>query len=298
YGRYRPWWSPLSKKQKGWQTAWWRYAQQCILSDVHKRLKKTSWTYLGERLNRRRRYVNSYKLKLQRLQQEQVIDDDIVRELEQMEKESDIDDILTYRSAAERELQELLVKSSSCSGTNDTNIGIGKSLDNEQLSSKPRGWLNWLSRGMLGAGGTDDSSHFSGAVSDEVIKDIYEATKFHPAPSPNVDAAGNDEIYLSSIKFNIHRFFATLRSMKFGQSIAELIFEGIFVECKIWEESAVIMGSVNSAEMLNPLNQQVILRVREPIIEEKLIGKKQPSLNIRVDVSRVDSEVGLSVKVF
>lgn len=35
---------------------------------------------------------------------------------------------------------------------------------------KSRGWLNWLSLGMLGAGGTDGCSQFSGVVSDEVIK--------------------------------------------------------------------------------------------------------------------------------
>jgi hypothetical protein len=35
----------------------------------------------------------------------QSIDEDILRELEQMEKESDLDDILSYRSAAEHELQ-------------------------------------------------------------------------------------------------------------------------------------------------------------------------------------------------
>uniref|UniRef100_M1C3E1 Vacuolar protein sorting-associated protein n=1 Tax=Solanum tuberosum TaxID=4113 RepID=M1C3E1_SOLTU len=43
-------------------------------------------------------------------------------------------------------------------------------MEDEHMSSKPRGWLNWLSRGMLGAGGTDDSSQFSGVISDDVVK--------------------------------------------------------------------------------------------------------------------------------
>lgn len=50
------------------------------------------------------------------------------------------------------------------------NGGGEKSLNDERLSNRSRGWLNWLSRGMLGAGGTDDSSQFSGVVSDEVVK--------------------------------------------------------------------------------------------------------------------------------
>jgi hypothetical protein len=47
---------------------------------------------------------------------------------------------------------------------------IEKSQNDERSSSGSRGWLNWISRGMLGAGGTDDSTQFSGVVSDEVVK--------------------------------------------------------------------------------------------------------------------------------
>ncbi|XAR69468.1 hypothetical protein NMG60_11001057, partial [Bertholletia excelsa] len=71
YGRYRPWNYPLSRKHNGWQKVWWHYAQQSVLSDVRKKLKKTSWKYLGERLNCRHKYVNLYKTKLKCLQQEQ-----------------------------------------------------------------------------------------------------------------------------------------------------------------------------------------------------------------------------------
>lgn len=35
----------------------------------------------------------------------QLVDDDVLQDLEQMEKESDLDDILNYRSAAESEMQ-------------------------------------------------------------------------------------------------------------------------------------------------------------------------------------------------
>lgn len=46
-----------------------------------------------------------------------------------------------------------------------------KEQSDDPTLNKSRGWLNWLSRGMLGAGGTEeDSSQFSGVVSDEVVK--------------------------------------------------------------------------------------------------------------------------------
>lgn len=53
---------------------------------------------------------------------------------------------------------------------NSANVSIENSQNDERSSGRSRGWLNWLSRGMLGAGGTDDSSQFSGVVSDEVVK--------------------------------------------------------------------------------------------------------------------------------
>lgn len=56
---------------------------------------------------------------------------------------------------------------------NETNISVKKLRNDEHSSGSSRGWLNWLSRGMLGAGGTDDSSQFSGVVSDEVVKVEY-----------------------------------------------------------------------------------------------------------------------------
>lgn len=60
------------------------------------------------------------------------------------------------------------------SNSSNSNVGMNggaeKSRNDERLSSRSGGWLNWLSRGMLGAGGTDDSSQFSGVVSDEVVK--------------------------------------------------------------------------------------------------------------------------------
>lgn len=60
-------------------------------------------------------------------------------------------------------------------GVDGANISVEKSQNDEQTSGRSRGWLNWLSRGMLGAGGTDDSSQFSGVVSDDVVKvDVHD----------------------------------------------------------------------------------------------------------------------------
>ncbi|KAJ0089376.1 hypothetical protein Patl1_33066 [Pistacia atlantica] len=296
YGRYRPRCSPLSRKPDGWQKLWWQYAQQSILSDVRKKLKKTSWRYLGQRLNYRRKYVNLYKTKLDCLQQEQPIEESVIMELEQMEKDCDIDDILSYRSAAECELQEALMNSSNSSmGMDGGTSSIEKSRNDEHSSSRSRGWLNWLSRGMLGAGGTDDYSQFSGVVSDEVVKDIYEATKFHPLVLPSVDEDGNDKFHTCAIRFSIARISVSLWSRDSGQKIAKLVLEGAVIDCNIWEELANVTAVVKSAKMVYPLNKKVILLMGESC-KEKALQSEQSSLSVQVDLSSKD-DVELSVKV-
>ncbi|KAJ9680062.1 hypothetical protein PVL29_019367 [Vitis rotundifolia] len=299
YGRYRPSSNLLSRKVEGWQKMWWHYAQASVLSDVRKKLKRTSWTYFGQRLSCCRKYVNLYKTKLDFLRQEKPIDEHILRELEKIEKESEIDEILNYRSTAESELQDfLLTSSTSTMGTSSANATVEKLQNDERSSSRSRGWLNWLSLGMLGAGGTDDSGEFSGVVSDEVIKDIYEATKFHPVLLSNVDAAAAaDEIYLSAVKFSIHQISATLRRTELDREIADLVFNGVTIESKLCEESATIIASVNSVEMVYPCSKKFILLVGRPLLKENVVGHEQPSVSAEVNVSPSSQEAELSIKV-
>ncbi|KAI3467952.1 hypothetical protein Pfo_024615 [Paulownia fortunei] len=150
---------------------------------------------------------------------------------------------------------------------------------------------------MLGAGGTDDSNQFSGVISDDVIKDIYEATKFHPAPVLIGDSTMIDEVYFSSMKINISLIRTTLRSMELGRDIAELMLKGISIEGKVWEKSAIITASVDSAQMLNPFNSQVVLFTKKVDSVDNVLEKQQPSLNIKVDLSPPSCDVDSSVKV-
>ncbi|KAJ7978120.1 putative Vacuolar protein sorting-associated protein [Quillaja saponaria] len=296
YGRYRPWCSSLSRKHVGWQILWWHYAQEAVLSDVRKKLRKTSWKYLGERLNFRRSYIKLYKTKLDFLRKEQQVPADTLEDLEQMEKESELDDILNYRSAAEYELQEILSRSSTLNmGTFDADISVDKSRIDEHSTGKSRGWLNWLSRGMLGAGGTDDSGQFSGVVSDEVIKDIYEATEFRPPASSNSVIVANDEIYLCAMKFSIHQISATLRSKKHDQEIAELMFNGATIESKLWKDWTTVSATVKSGKMVDPCSKKITMLTRTPIVEKNNLDNEEHSCSVHVDVSP-NHDVELSIK--
>lgn len=292
YGRYRPWSSPLQRKLKNWQKLWWHYAQESVLSDVRKKLRKTSWRYFGQRMSNRREYVSLYKKKLVFLRQEQSVDEQILEKLEQMERASDIEDILSYRSVAERELQELLCESTN----NHVEPSLEKSRNDERSSGRSRGWLNWLSRGMLGAGGTDDSGQFSGVVSDEVIKDIYEATEFHPPLLSNGDTIASDNVCRCKVKFLIHRISATLQSMKSGKDVAELLVDKASVEFTMWEESALAIAGVNTFRIIYPQNKNVVVQMRQVLLGESLQDADNPSCRIQVDILP-RQEVALSIKV-
>ncbi|KAL4187276.1 hypothetical protein AMTRI_Chr09g38240 [Amborella trichopoda] len=194
YGRHRPWGCPLSEKQDGWQRLWWWYAQESVLLDVRRKLRKNSWSHLGERI--------------------------ILQELERMEKAFDIDEILTYRSIAESQLQEFLLSSTNPS-VESTGTGEAKQHSDERPSSQPRGWLNWLSLGMLGAGDPADSGQFSGVVSDETIKVL------------GLLEANND----------------SLRMMAYG----------VILECKIWSKSASVSSLINQLQIVDPATTNIWL---------------------------------------
>ncbi|EEC82816.1 hypothetical protein OsI_27603 [Oryza sativa Indica Group] len=260
YGRYRPSQSSLSKRHKGWQRMWWHYAQRSVLADVRRELRKTSWNYLGQRLDCRRKYVNFYRMKLELLQKGQLVSEDILQELENMDREGDIDDILNYRTIAEQKLQEALVKS-----TKDNFSSPGSPRIDDQSAGAGQGWLKWLSRGMLGAGGTADTSSFAD-VSDDIIKDIYEGTEFHPISSA--------ENHLT--KENHYSLFVR----KIGMKLVDAMFTGLGVECKIWDDSTTILACLDSLEIINPLNENKVLLAEKCSTGD---GLGTPVISVQVD---------------
>ncbi|KAI3958319.1 hypothetical protein MKW98_011007 [Papaver atlanticum] len=277
YWRYRPSFDSLSRKPKGWQRMWWHYAQESILSDVRRKLKKTSWKHLGWRMSYRRKYVSLYKRKLDFLHQKQTVEEDILKELEIMEKETDIDDILSFRSIAERDLEELLPSSTASS------VGAN-------------GWLNWLFRGMLGSGETADSSQFSGAVSEEAIKDLYEAAEFMPVPSLDVGVSTKSRI-LSSIKFKVHKVTATLGSKISQKEVIQIILGVVSIKCKHWDESWTIKLLVNSLGLVDPYAKKDILLTGRGVSEQRVSNHKLPCVRVKVDTSPVNNDTDLSLKV-
>ncbi|KAF8712705.1 hypothetical protein HU200_028469 [Digitaria exilis] len=287
YGRYRPPQNSLSKRSKGWQRMWWQYAQNSVLADVRRRLKKTSWRYLKQRLNYRLGYVKLYQMKLELLQKGQIVSKDILQQLENMDKECDIDDILNYRTIAEQQLQESLVKS-----TKDTS-SPGSPRTDELSTGASRGWLNWLSLGMLGAGGTADSSSFAGVISEDIIKDIYEGTEFHPVSSAE-NYLPKENYYSLFVRLSVSQIVTTFASRRFGMKLVDAMFAGLGMECKIWDNSATILAWLDSLQVINPLNDRKILLAEKCSTGD---GLGVPGISIQVDFPKSNQGSEASTRV-
>ncbi|KAJ1693233.1 hypothetical protein LUZ63_009931 [Rhynchospora breviuscula] len=283
YGRYRPSQNSLINREEGWQLLWWHYARDSVLSEVRKKLRKNSWSTLGQRLTNKRRYVNLYKRKLELLQKEQLLSKDILQELEEMDKECDIDDILNYRACAEKQLQEGLSRSRSLSLPSDAQTSEEKPQAEEQSSSRGRRWLNWLSLGMLGAGGTADASSFAGVVSDEIIKDITEGMEFHAVSSANEGSLVKEQFYTSSIKLAVSEIIVSISLMSRERKIAEAKLSGFGLECKARDNSASIFISLESFKITNPDNENLLLILGESSLSGDNF-ENQGALNVQIDL--------------
>ncbi|KAF5186003.1 putative Vacuolar protein sorting-associated protein, partial [Thalictrum thalictroides] len=233
-------------------------------------------------------YLDYMRLSREMPIEREPVDQDIISELERMEKESDIDDILTYRSIAERESQEW---------ENSCNVAVGRHQNVEGTAAGARGWINWLSLGMLGAGGTEDSMQFSGVVSDEIVKDIYEVTQFHPTSSPEGVGLTKNGLFLFAIKFNVHQISATLLSKTYDKETLQIILDEVNMVFKLWEESWNVYMLVKSMKMDDLYTNKVVLLTKGGSTEEDILMSGRPFITLEVDMSVVNHKPELSVKV-
>ncbi|CAI5504149.1 unnamed protein product [Closterium sp. Naga37s-1] len=163
--------------------ALWSYALNAVLFDVRQRLYRRSFLYLPSRLAKRRQYAALYKRKLELLQDLPVEER---QQLEEMEDELELEDILLFRTAAAQRAARTEWGNPSASkdsaedssaekdGRGDRRKGKAAQ-QKQQQQQRGRGWLNWLSQGMLGAGGSDASAaaDVMAAVSDRDLEELY-----------------------------------------------------------------------------------------------------------------------------
>ncbi|KAI8911617.1 hypothetical protein EDD86DRAFT_202866 [Gorgonomyces haynaldii] len=98
YRKYRP---PRTITPKLDPKAWFKYAGQCVLSNIHERNRTWTWSYFAERKKQRLSYIELYnKLKLNIISQDEIYD------LDELEAVLPFEDIRFYRQLASRKMKE------------------------------------------------------------------------------------------------------------------------------------------------------------------------------------------------
>ncbi|CAG8516340.1 7059_t:CDS:10 [Ambispora leptoticha] len=156
YRRFRPLKEITPKKDP---RAWFQFAINCIVSEIHEKNRKWTWEYLAERRDDRKAYIEYYKNKmLARLP----VDD--YPKLAALERKLSFEDIRFYRSIARSKLRK--------------EKAIIAQTQKEQQRKQPRGWLSgWWYGGQTDGGSTTDTD--SGSVlTDAQRQELYDAIDF------------------------------------------------------------------------------------------------------------------------
>ncbi|KAJ7542559.1 hypothetical protein O6H91_09G000500 [Diphasiastrum complanatum] len=254
YGRYRP--HNADRRLGGWQQEWWQFAIKAVLADVRERLHRSSWTFFNWCMEQRRLYMAFYKDKLECLQQGNPIDEAVVEQLKEMEKNLNLEMILYYRTLAENLLQ---LKDESMDDVEDADVASLErdSSSNPQgqlkegLPQNQRGWVSWLSLGMFGESGNLDASQLSGSFSEDLIKDLYEATNFDPTSI--IDSQDWPKGYSSlAVSLHLGQAVGRLHSLSSGMDVIHMVLEGAAMTFRMWKESASFTVSLKSLEVVDP----------------------------------------------
>eukprot|EP00850_Spirogloea_muscicola_P020895 SM000230S07331 [mRNA] locus=s230:2545:20707:+ [translate_table: standard] len=239
FGRYRP------KRADGasmhWRK-WWQYAAEAVLVDVKQRLKRSSWGYLAWRMEKQKDYVAVYKRKLCCVRQGQLLKADEIKKLEVLEEELDADDILFFRSLAEAQLH---VKSSK-EGPEEAQKSIPES--GTAQHPKQRGWLDWLSLGMLGSSMT--ANDFTGAITQADLEDLYAATQFVPSPLEE-QSYYSKGFCVAAVSIQVAEAIGSLRSSALKYSLVDARLMDVRVTVMVWGKSVTLTGTLGSLEAVD-----------------------------------------------
>ncbi|GAQ80498.1 Vacuolar protein sorting-associated protein [Klebsormidium nitens] len=247
YGKYRPNAELIARPRGGtWQRAWWQYAINAVLSDIHAKIYRPTWRYLSWRRDMRKRYVAIYKKKLDRVRHGQAPDSVDSAQLEKMEEKLDVEDITFFRSWAEGQMK---VEAAALS-RRESAESPGAEHTREQ-----QGWLSWVSWGLLGAGGSSiDAGGFTGAISDKDLKELYKAMDFYPSLYAE-DSAWPKEYCHTSLALTVQEALFALRSSYSKRDIMRASLLSADVSVRMRRDSTSVsltLGSLEAEDLCSP----------------------------------------------
>lgn len=165
FRKFRPKVSPSEDPK-----AWFKYAAECVLNEIHEKNYKWSWDHFAKRRDERKDYIKLWKLKL-----EKKLNEDEQKQLQNLEQTLSFDDIKLYRSLARNELR----KEGSKAKLYDTESA-------EKNEQQRKGWFS----GWWGGGNTTtqedeqqktmgaDGEHIDLSLTDDQRKTLYDTIDY------------------------------------------------------------------------------------------------------------------------
>ncbi|PWW77256.1 DUF1162-domain-containing protein [Tuber magnatum] len=144
YKRYQP----KGKSPKDDPKAWFLFAGNAVLSQIHKKNKKWSWDYFRERRDDRKRYIELFK----QLKQQEQLPALEAAELKELEWKLSYEDLRFYRSLARNQLRK------------------ERALVRKSEHQQAQGWVSWI----WGSAQKKEEEH-STIITDQQRKELYEA---------------------------------------------------------------------------------------------------------------------------
>ncbi|KAL1915167.1 uncharacterized protein VTP21DRAFT_7648 [Calcarisporiella thermophila] len=136
---------------------WFKYAGDCIISEIHERNRRWTWDYIRERRDDRREYIALYtNSKLERASEEDL------KRLRDLEWKWDFEDIRFFRSLAKSHLKKARVE-------------IAKREKEAQEQARQNSWFGWWYGSQIEGSSENDAET---VVSEQQKQEFYEAIEW------------------------------------------------------------------------------------------------------------------------
>ncbi|CCL98963.1 uncharacterized protein FIBRA_00971 [Fibroporia radiculosa] len=231
YQRYRPSAQELKENRS---KALFRFAGRAILDEVHERKRKWTWNYFAERRDDRHRYVELFKKK-----QLNPLSDGESSELDGLERKLSYEDIRFYRSIVRSQLRK--------------DMASRKKMEEEkrkrnqaQTQSSWSSWI-WGSSSTESADTASDDSAFTGEMTDEQRKQLYEALDYDEKAALAESLEAPRDALKTRVGAQLNRGSFTLKTDPHGQnteiiSAVSDVFQVTFIQRPDNFEASVSLG--------------------------------------------------------
>ncbi|OSX67568.1 hypothetical protein POSPLADRAFT_1064162 [Postia placenta MAD-698-R-SB12] len=298
YQRYRPSAERLTEDRP---RALLQFAGKAILDEVHERNRKWTWGYFAERRDDRHRYVELFKKK----QLNTLVEPDSSA-LTALEKKLSYEDIRFYRSIARSQLRK--------------DMASRKKLEEEkkQQTQGSGSWTSWIwgSSDTSGTGSsTSDDSAFSGEMTDEQRKELYEVLDYDEKAALAESFETPRDALKTRVVAQLNRGSLALKTDPHGKnteviSVVSDVFQATFIQRPDNFETSLSLGgfAVYDGTTKNTLYPQIVhVQQRQTggdVVKTQVIGDEEkisevvdPFLFVRFEQNPLDERADSALEV-